>query len=128
MSEHPFDEAAREFARTMERAREEMTRTMEEAKRHFEAAREEMQDRLAEARDEFAQVVGDGRAALQSAKAEFDKEFAAARARRKDLAVVEVTRKRPPRKFRRPDEGEPAPVDPKPRPTTLSGGAEAPLD
>jgi uncharacterized protein involved in exopolysaccharide biosynthesis len=128
VSEHPFDEAAREFARSLDRAREEMARTMEEAKRHFEAARAEMQDRLAEARDEFAEVMGDGRAALQSAKAEFEKEFAAARARRKNVTTVEVTRKRPPRKLRRPDEGEPAPVEPKPRPTNLSGGAEAPLE
>lgn len=128
MSENPFDEAAREFARSMERARHELARTMEEAKQHFEAAREEMQERMAQARDEFAQVVGDGRAALQSARAEFEKEFAAARARRKDLPIVEARRKRPPRKLRRPDEGEPSPVEPKPRPTTLSGGTEAPLD
>ena len=128
MSEHPFDEAAREFARVMERAREEMARTMEEAKRHFEATRAEMQDRMAEARDEFARVVGDGRAALQSAKSEFEKELAAATARRKALPTIEVKPKRPPRKFRRPNEGEPARVEPKPRPTTLSGGAEAPLE
>ena len=147
MDEKSFDETAREFALALDQARRQLGSALEDTRRQLERDREQLEQRLADARTEFRNVVEHGRAVLEAARAQFEKDFAAHRAAKGDAPVrsrpwrdaeigpkerraqMPAGKRKPPKRRRGgPQAGEPAPVEPKPRPTTLTGGAEAPIE
>ncbi|HEU0283936.1 MAG TPA: hypothetical protein VFR52_02200 [Sphingomicrobium sp.] len=105
MAQDPFKEERRRFEEAINQYRAELERAREQGRAAFERARAEMElDRQ------------QARLAFEQAREEF-------------LAMIDkrriVARGRPPR---RPLGGEPAPVVPKPKPTPLQDGAEAPIE
>lgn len=105
MAEDPFEEERRRFEEAINQYRAELERARERGRAAFERARVEMERDRQQARLAFEQ------------------------AREEFLAMIDkrriVGRRRPPR---RPLGGEPAPVAPKPKPTPLQDGAEAPIE
>ena len=120
MAKNAFESAAEEFRRAMQdharvmrkeldRAREEIRSAMDRARAEIERARAEFERQMGEAREHMTD--------MKSRPFDFD-----------DLLRPRgpsSKRRRPPRK---PRGGEPAPVKPRPNPTPLVDGAEAPLD
>ena len=104
MVEDPFEEERRRFEKAINQYRAELERARERGRAAFERARAEMERDRQQARLAFEQ------------------------AREEFLAMIDkrrIVRRRPPR---RPLGGEPAPVAPKPKPTPLQDGAEAPIE
>ena len=105
MAQDPFKEERRRFEEAISQNRAELERARERGQAAFERARADME------RDRQL-----ARLAFEQAREEF-------------LAMIDrrriVARRRPPR---RPLGGEPAPVVPKPKPTPLQDGAEAPIE
>ena len=156
MDEKSFDEAAREFAEALNQAGRLLGSALQDARRQIELDRDLIERRMSEARAEFRNVMEHGRAAFEAARAEFEREFAQSRwsggaawdsrdweedvpptppkppttpKAPKAPGKPSANRKPGPRRRRGgPQAGEPAPVEPKPRPTTLTGGAEAPIE
>ena len=146
MDEKSFDEAAREFAEALNQAGRLLGSAMQDARRQIELDRELIERRMGEARAEFRNVMEHGRAAFEAARAEFEREFAQSRSANAGTdwppsPPSPPTPPTPPRAPKPPKPtgrgrtgpkprrgGEPAPVEPKPRPTTLTGGAEAPIE
>ena len=146
MDEKSFDEAAREFAEALNQAGRLLGSAMQDARRQIELDRELIERRMSEARAEFRNVMEHGRAAFEAARAEFEREFAQSRSANAGTdwppsPPSPPTPPTPPRAPKSPKPtgrgrtgpkprrgGEPAPVEPKPRPTTLTGGAEAPIE
>ena len=146
MDEKSFDEAAREFAEALNQAGRLLGSAMQDARRQIELDRDLIERRMSEARAEFRNVMEHGRAAFEAARAEFEREFAQSRSANTgaDRPPSPPSPPRAPKapKPPKPPEptgkgrtgpkpkrgGEPAPVEPKPRPTPLTGGAEAPIE
>ena len=145
MDEKSFDEAAREFAEALNQAGRLLGSALQDARRQIELDRDLIERRMSEARAEFRNVMEHGRAAFEAARAEFEREFAQSRsakagAGRPPSPPSPPTPPTPPRAPKPPKPtgrgpgrkprrgGDPAPVEPKPRPTTLTGGAEAPIE
>ena len=105
MAEDPFEEERRRFEEAINEYRAELERARERGRAAFARARAEMESDRQQARLAFEQ------------------------AREEFLAMIDkrriVGRRRPPR---RPLGGEPVPVTPRPKPTPLQDGAEAPVE
>ena len=99
-----IEEHARRLRAEMERAREQMQATMDRARADMERERADFEDLMKEVRRQ----------------AHGSRDWS-----RPEAWAPPKRRRRPPR---RPRGGEPAPVKPRPNPTPLTDGAEAPIE
>ena len=106
-------------------SKEEFDRMLARHRVEIEQAAEALRREFAEFEQRFAQV----RAEMEQALSGFDRnDFGAVRRFRErfgSLPNIKRRRRRRPRGF---DGGDPVPVYPRPKPTPLTGGAEAPLE
>ena len=102
-----MDQALEHLRREMEHARAAMEEAMAQARAEMEAARVELENEWTRAREE-----------IDAARAQMEGGWA-------QRAAKAARQRRGPRK--RPG-GETAPVKPRPNPSPLEGGAEAPLE
>ena len=115
MSKDPFEEARKEF----DRAREEHRLDMERARQAMSDAVAQARAEMDAARVEFMKAIEEARRHIEAARERMQGEMY----RR---ASGQEPRRRKPRR-RRPG-GEPAPVMPRPNPSPLQDGAEAPIE
>ena len=108
-----FERIFRRIRKRVERARLEQARVQRELSDSLEQLRAE----VSAARSEFERAIRRGRDPLPAARKYRDAWGA--------WPNVAPRRRRPPRGL---DGGEPLPVEPRPKPTPLMGGAEAPID
>jgi chromosome segregation ATPase len=118
MSENPSNRR-RDFDRMRARHRaaiERERRELERERKDFEERMSQLRAEMEAARQEFEELVGQGLDALTAAR----------KYRERFGEWPEIKRrKRPPRRL---EGGEPVPVRPRPKPTPLADGAEAPID
>ena len=115
MSEDPFESAARELKRALQEHARAMREEMERAREQMRAAMERLHADMDRARAEFEETMAEARRQMGGPR----------NWNRPDDWMPSRSRRGPPRK---PRGGEPAPVEPRPKPTPLVDGAEAPLD
>jgi hypothetical protein len=134
-----------------ERMRREIDAAIEEHREFVKAARRDLREAMAAARREMRETVEEINAQMRFAQAEFRAETE--RGRRADDPFRDGFRSgtarkrrggkgswwdpflrahgqppRPPRRPRKDDGGETEPVEPRPKPAPLQGGAEAPIE
>ena len=128
-----------------EQARRELEAAREEHRAFMASAQREMRETMQAAAREMRQAMQTAGAEMRAAQAEFRAEMQ--RARREGQDVPPGSRSgrnrrtswwdpflraqpnpRPPRRPRKGPGGETEPVEPRPKPTPLQGGAEAPIE
>jgi hypothetical protein len=116
VAEHPYERIERELRRAFEKHARRLAADLGRASEHLRAHLDQATSDLARIRRQHARMIEDVRRQPGD---------------RRDWTSAEAWTRWPkgPRKPRRkPPGGEPAPVKPRPNPTPLVGGAEAPLD
>ena len=117
MDQDPFRRAAAEFKLSLEEHARRMRDEMEQARERIQSAMDRVRTEIERARADFERQMEEARERMRAGTPPRDDPVRAARPAPK--------RRRPPRK--RPG-GEPASVKPRPNPTPLTDGAEAPVD